>query len=88
MEALRTLEGFRKLARDCHFDYRLFKTKEERDVAAFQELENVEEARERFGFTGTRKINLIMWAEDLLKGCGMPLINSSLQRTNNRHHTT
>ena len=67
-EALRTLEGFRKLARNCHFDYRLFKTKEERDVAAFQELENVEEARERFGFTGTRKINLIMWAEDLLKG--------------------
>ena len=67
-EALQTLEGFRKLARNCHFDYRLFKTKEERDVAAFQELENVEEARERFGFTGTRKINLIMWAEDLLKG--------------------
>ena len=68
VQALRTLEGFRKLARNCHFDYRLFKTKEERDVAAFQELENVEEAWERFGFTGTRKINLIMWAEDLLRG--------------------
>ena len=53
-EELKTLEGFRKLARNCQFDYRLFKTKEARDIAAFQELENVEEARERFGFTGSR----------------------------------
>jgi len=44
-----------------------YTSREARDLAAFQELEKVEEQRERFGFTGSRKINLFIWADSLLK---------------------
>jgi len=66
-ETSKCLDGFRKLARNCLFDYKLFHDKEARDLAAFQELENIEEAREKFGFTGSHKIRLIVWAEETVR---------------------
>ena len=59
--------GFRRLARNCLFDYKFFLDREARDLAAFQELENIEEAREQFGFTGSNKIRLIIWADETVR---------------------
>ena len=61
------MDGFRRLARNCLFDYKLFPDREARDLAAFQELDNIEEAREKLGFTGSHNIRLIVWADETVR---------------------
>jgi hypothetical protein len=61
------LEGFEALGHGVVYDFRVFASHEEREIAAFQELENTEEARANEGFTGTRKILLALWAAGCTK---------------------
>ena len=60
------LNKFKRLGRMALFDYKYFANQEEKKLATFQSLERVEENRERWGFTGIRKVKMVVFAVDVI----------------------
>ena len=63
--------GFRRLAKRVLFDFTYYDSGEAAFRAIVQLLESAEEMREHFGFSGMKKVEVVVQVQGMLKNGGM-----------------